>query len=111
MFPPGRARFETMPFPTGSPLKCHDDGDGARRAFRSPRCGPQRDDHVYVARDQFGGKHREAVQAEFAKLATELVNERIRGRGVVENADMRPSLHASGLLRACRKRPRRRATE
>jgi hypothetical protein len=89
---------------------------------------PQRDDHVYVARDQFGGKHREAVQlsvgpaigdretlsldaAEFAKLATELVNERIRGRGVVENADMRPSLHASGLLRACRKRPRRRATE
>ena len=33
--------------------------------------------------------------AEFAKLATELVNERIRGRGVVENADMRPSLHAS----------------
>ena len=38
--------------------------------------------------------------AEFVKPAAELVNERILGRGVVENADTRYPLYPSGLLNA-----------
>ena len=127
MFPSGRARFETMPFPTGSPLNAINDGDGTRRAFRRPRCRSQRDDYIYVARDQFSGKRRKAVQlsvgpaignresmpldaAEFAKACAELVNERVRVRGVVEHAHIRQALRAPGLLRARRERPGNRRT-
>src|SRR5215831_17537628 len=83
---------------------------------------PTRRLHPRVARDQFSGKRREAVQlsvgptigdresvsldaAEFAKACAELINERVRVPGVVKHAHVRQALRTPGLLRARREWP------
>ena len=88
-----------------------------------PHGRPDSDDHVDIARDQFGGKLRQTSASvlgpaivntkvlsldvtEFAQRITVLIDALIPSRSIIENAHARSSTHSTGLLRARRKRPR-----
>ena len=114
MFPPGRARLATNPFPTGSAILRHDNGNRTRRFLGGTGCcRASRDDDVYLETHQFGRKAREPIELalgkspfngnvfalDVAKLAQTLRNASMRA-GMLERSEQLGIL-SGGIFVGC----------